>query len=231
MQEITTDLVTGLYREHRVDLDRARHEQRRLRRDDTVMRAQLDDIEAEITYLLLRHAQPETVIEIGSFHGWSTTWILRALRDNDRGQLHSFDLLDEVRRHVPAELAAGRWNFTQGDARGVDRDLIRRADHLFLDADHGRRFARWYVAHLLPEVRAGIAVSVHDVFHGWRAKPFSEGSVVLRWLDEHGIPFFTPARRKAPDVQRRLIALKDELGLGEPVRVSRTNPMIFFRMA
>ena len=231
MQEITTDLVTGLYREHRVDLDRARHEQRRLRRDDTVMRAQLDDIEAEITYLLLRHAQPETVIEIGSFHGWSTTWILRALRDNDRGRLHSFDLLDEVRRHVPAELAAGRWNFTQGDARGVDRDLIRRADHLFLDADHGRRFARWYVAHLLPEVRAGIAVSVHDVFHGWRAKPFSKGSVVLRWLDEHGIPFFTAARRKAPDVQRRLIALKDELGLGEPVRVSRTNPMIFFRMA
>ncbi len=124
MEEITTDLVTDLYREHRADLDRVRHEQRRLRRDDTAMKAQLDDIEAEITYLLLRHARPETVIEIGTFHGWSTTWILRALRDNDRGQLHSFDLLDEVRRHVPA------------------------------------------------------------------------GSVVLRWLDERGIPFFTTARRR-----------------------------------
>ena len=88
----------------------------------------------------------------------------------------------------------------------------------------------WYVVHLFPEVRAGVPVSVHDVFHGWRAKPFSEGSVVLRWLDERGIPFFTTARRKAPDVQQRPIALKDELGLGEPVRVSSTNPMIFFRM-
>ncbi len=60
MEEITTDLVTDLYREHRADLDRVRHEQRRLRRDD---------IEAEITYLLLRHARPETVVEIGTFHG------------------------------------------------------------------------------------------------------------------------------------------------------------------
>jgi predicted O-methyltransferase YrrM len=33
------------------------------------MKAQLDDIEAEITYLLLRHARPETVVEIGTFHG------------------------------------------------------------------------------------------------------------------------------------------------------------------
>ena len=99
---------------------------------------------------------------------------------------------------MPAELAAERWSFTQGDARGMDRDLIRRADHLFLDADHGRRFARWYVVHLFPEVRAGVPVSVHDVFHGWRAKPFSEGSVVVRWLDERGIPFSPPrgARRR-----------------------------------
>jgi len=69
VEEITTDLVTDLYREHRADLDRVRHEQRRLRRNDTAMKAQLDDIEAEITYLLLRHARPETVIEIGTFHG------------------------------------------------------------------------------------------------------------------------------------------------------------------
>ena len=32
-------------------------------------------------------------------------------------------------------------------------------------------------------------------------------------------------------MQQRLIALKDELGLGEPVRVSPTNPMVFFQMA
>ncbi len=69
MEAITTDLVTDLYREHRADLARVRHEQLRLRRDDPAMKAQLDDIEAEITYLLLRHARPETVIEIGTFHG------------------------------------------------------------------------------------------------------------------------------------------------------------------
>lgn len=231
MEEITTDLVAELYREHRADLGRARDEQRRLLRDDPSLKAQLDDIEAEITYLLLRHTRPATVVEIGTFYGWSTTWILRALRDNGHGLLHSFDLVDEVRRHVPPKLGADRWSFTQGDARAVDPALIRRTDHLFIDADHGRRFARWYVAHLLPEVRAGVPVSVHDVFHGWRAKPFSEGSVVLRWLDERGIGHFTAALRRAPDVQRLLSERKAALGLDEPVRTGRTNPMIFFRMA
>ena len=231
MEEITTDLVADLYREYRADLARVRHEQRRLRRDDTAMKAQLDDIEAEITYLLLRHARPETVVEVGTFHGWSTTWILRALRDNDRGQLHSFDLLDEVRRHVPAELAAERWSFTQGDARGMDRDRIPPADHLFLDADHGRRFAR--VVRRAPVPRGPRRGSGECA----RRVPRVARQAVQRGLRGGAVarrarhPVLTTARRKAPDVQQRLIALKDELGLGEPVRVSPTNPMIFFRMA
>ncbi len=229
MEEITTDLVAGLYREYQVDLEQVRQEQRKLRLAAPLMAAQLDDIEAEITYLLLRHTRPEKVVEIGAYHGWSTTWILRALRDNGRGHLHSFDLIAASRRHVPSDLA-GRWNLTEGDARTAGGELLWRADYLFIDADHGRRFARWYLTHLLPELRAGVPVSVHDVFHHRRAKPFSEGSVVLRWLDEQGIPFFTAARRRAPEVQRELVAVKDVLGLGDPVRVSPANPMIFFRM-
>ncbi|MGI9064717.1 MAG: class I SAM-dependent methyltransferase [Pseudonocardiaceae bacterium] len=230
MADITIDLVTGLYREYRGDLEQVRQEQRRLRLTAPSMKAQLDDIEAEITYLLLRHTRPETVVEIGAYHGWSTTWILRALRDNGQGHLHSVDLIAASRRHVPSELTS-RWSLTQGNARAVGGELLRRADYLFIDADHGRRFARWYLVHLLPELRAGVPVSVHDVFHRRRAKPFSEGSVVLRWLDEQRIPFFTAARRRAPRVQRELSAVKDALGLGEPVRVSPANPMIFFRMA
>jgi hypothetical protein len=59
---------------------------------------QLDDVEAELTYLALRDHRPHTVMELGTFQGWSTTWILRALRDNGHGRLHSFDQVDAVLR-------------------------------------------------------------------------------------------------------------------------------------
>ena len=78
---------------------------------------QLDDVEAELTYLALRDHRPDTVMELGTFHGWSTTWILSALRDNGRGHLHSFDRIDNVLRTVPAELAADRWTFVHGRRR------------------------------------------------------------------------------------------------------------------
>src|SRR6201991_302786 len=81
------------------------------------MTPQLDDLEAEITYLLLRAIKPAGVVELGTFHGWSTTWILSALRDNGFGHLHSFDLIDNVVRNVPAELVADRWTFVMGDIK------------------------------------------------------------------------------------------------------------------
>jgi hypothetical protein len=72
-------------------------------------------------------------------------------------------------------------------------------------------------------------VSVHDVYHFRTTLPLHEGKVVVRWLDEHGVPFFTPSRAKARDVYAALTALRNELGLS-PVRGPGNNPMIFFEM-
>ena len=137
-------------------------------------------------------------MELGTFQGWSTTWILRALRDNGHGHLHSFDQVDAVLRTVPADLADGRWTFVPGDVAANLARVPRDLGYLFVDADHGRRFARWYLAHLFPLVAAGTPVSVHDVFHLRWARPWSEGTEVLRWLAERDTAWFTAARRHAP---------------------------------
>ncbi|WP_411122169.1 class I SAM-dependent methyltransferase [Streptomyces sp. x-19] len=231
MDTITTDHVAALYGKYEDDLRAARDAQRRLLADrGPSMKAQLDDYEAEITYLLLRDLRPEVVVEIGTFHGWSTTWLLRALRDNGTGRLHSFDIVDHVVRTVPAELAEDRWSFTKGDVRRHLEAVPTEVDYLFIDADHGARFAHWYVDNLFPGVPAGTPTSVHDVFHGRRPKPFSEGSVIVKWLAEKNIGFFTPSTAKAPEVTRQLAAVKAELGLDEPVRHSDHNPMIYFNL-
>jgi hypothetical protein len=192
------------------------------------MTPQLDDLEADITYLLLRAIKPATVVELGTFHGWSTTWILSALRDNGTGTLHSFDLIDDVQRNVPADLADGRWAFHHGDIRATLAHVPADTGYLFVDAAHTARFARWYIQNLFPLVPAGTPASVHDVFHFRVPLPLHEGRVVVRWLDAHGVSWFTPSRARARLAYEELTELRRMLEL-PPVRGAGDNPMIFFQ--
>lgn len=230
MREIDLGYVAGLYREFAGELAAVGKQQRAYAEAmGARVTPQLDDLEAEITYLLLRAVRPAVVMELGTFHGWSTSWILSALRDNGVGHLHSFDIVDNVRRNVPADLAAGRWTFVQGDVRRTVGQVPDGVGYLFVDAAHSGRFARWYLANLFPRVPAGIPVSVHDVYHFPVTLPLHEGRVVVRWLDARRTPFFTPSRAKARATYNTLNALRTELGLA-PVRGAGTNPMIFFTM-
>lgn len=191
---------------------------------------QLDDLEAEITYLLIREFRPKCIVEIGTYHGWSTSWILSALRDNGSGHLYSFDLIDNVARNTPPELAKNRWTFIKADIRFSLDKLPKNIDYLFIDAAHNGNFARWYIANLIPKVAADTPTSVHDVFHGRRAFPFTEGRAVLKWLKNTNTSYFTASAAKTPDVYQKLNDLKKDLGLEKLVKRGRDNPMIFFRL-
>jgi len=220
--------LVRLYRTYADDLRIAREAQRELL-TQYPLKPKLDDIEAELTYLAIREARPSTVVELGSFHGWSTTWILRALRDNGEGRLVSFDRVDHARRNVPPSLSEGRWTFVSGDARLHLHRLPPAPGYVFVDAAHTARFARWYTERVLPRLAAGTPVSVHDVFHGRRPWPGSEGRVLLRWLGERGIGWVTASAAADPDLHERLVGLKRKLGLSAPVHGSHRNPMLFFQ--
>jgi predicted O-methyltransferase YrrM len=222
--------VCELYREYASDLAIVGKAQRRYTEATRpTMTPQLDDLEAEITYLLLRATKPAAVVELGTFHGWSTSWILNALRDNGSGHLHSFDLIDNVVRNLPNELTEGRWTFVGGDIKETVEQVPPDTGYLFVDAAHTSRFARWYLDHLFPRVPADSTVSVHDVYHFRTTLPLHEGRVVVRWLDGRGVPFFTPSRAKARANFDELNALRNELGL-RAIRGDGDNPMIFFTM-
>lgn len=191
-----------------------------------LLKPQLDDIEAEATYLLVREFRPRTVVEIAPDGGWSTTWLLAALRDNGSGRLFSYDLFDHSTRTVPQELAKGRWTFAQGDVTSPLTVLPPRIDYLFLDCAHSADFARWYIRELFPRLAPGTPVSIHDIFP---ASP-GESRVVRRWLLEQGVDYFTTAPAAAPDVYDRLIRVKRQLGIDEPIHDSRRNPMVYFQV-
>lgn len=193
-------------------------------------RPKFDDVEAELTYLLVRTLRPAVVLEIAPYYGWSTTWLLQALKGNGAGQLHSYDIIDHSRRNVPADLAQGRWHFTLGDVRNTLTAIPGDVGYLFLDAAHTAEFARWYLEDLFPRLRAGTPVGVHDVFRGPDLPPMEESVVLLEWLERRRVPYFTAAPSRSRETYDRIVALKRELGLAEPIHDSIKNPMVFFRL-
>ena len=189
------------------------------------LKPQLDDIEAEISYLLVRELRPESVVEIAPDGGWSTTWLLAALRDNGHGSLRSFDRYDHCTRTVPAALAAGRWSFVRGDIRQQLHRLPRRIDYLFMDCAHTSGFARWYLRELFPRLVPGASISIHDIFPERRG----ESQVVRDWLEVREVPWFTASPLAAPAIHAHLEGVKRGLGLHQPIHDSHKNPMIFLR--
>lgn len=225
---VDLDTVLGLYRKHADALGAARDAQRALLSANRGLRPKLDDVEAELTYLFVREARPSRIVEIGTFHGWSTSWLLRALADNGTGRLHSYDIVDHVLGTVPGDLSGDRWTFHHGDVRAATTLAPPAIGYLFVDAAHTARFARWYVDALLAKVPPGTPVSVHDVYHRRRAGRFSEGRVVLDWLSRRGAGHFTASAKAAPHAFREISAQKRALGLGDAVHQAAPNPMIFF---
>lgn len=238
---ITTDYIISLYRRYADDLAAVRRQQRRFHRrhDNVVVRRlrklrlrrymlfpALDDLEAEITYLLLREKRPRVVVEISPNAGWSTTWVLSALRDNGQGALWSFDLHDTSTHFVPRALGRDRWHFVQGDARETARSAPP-FDYLFLDSDHGKEFAEWYCRVLLPQARPGTIISVHDVFHSER--PSEEGLVVQSWLEERGLPYWTVAGAANKEAEQAILKERSCLGFDVVVHpLGHSNSMMFF---
>ncbi len=257
MTELTLDFVVRLYREHAAALHSVRAAQRRLyaQRSDARLerfapyrwtaallrraglpahykhrfRPKFDDIEAELTYLLVRSLRPEVVLEIAPYYGWSTTWLLQALRDNGAGRLHSYDLVDYSRWTIPADLAGDRWRFTQADICNCLDRLPRDVGYVFLDAAHTAEFARWYLESLFPRLAPGTLVGVHDIFRG-ELPPMAESLVLREWLERRGIRYFTAAPGGPDAAYERIVAVKQQLGLAEPIHDSTKNPMVFFRL-
>ncbi|MFX0142112.1 MAG: class I SAM-dependent methyltransferase, partial [Candidatus Hodarchaeota archaeon] len=124
----------------------------------------LDDIEAEIVYLLIREFKPENIVEISPGSGWSSSWILNAIKDNKHGNLYSYDIIDKAQKFLPKNLASYSWNFFQGDIKKNLNKLPDKIDYLFIDSDHSAKFCLWYIEKLFPKLKNNTLISVHDVF-------------------------------------------------------------------
>jgi predicted O-methyltransferase YrrM len=115
------------------------------------------------TYVLCRILKPKIVVETGVEMGVSTAFILKALEDNNLGQLYSIEISrflpngEEVGCIVPTNLRH-RWNLVIGNSLKVLPTLCRQVypiDIFIHDSEHTYKtmFAEYSL--VWPNIRVG----------------------------------------------------------------------------
>jgi predicted O-methyltransferase YrrM len=142
------------------------------RSDPFAPRWAADSLLARCCYLACRLLEPSVVIETGVAYGVSSAFILRALKENGSGVLHSVDL-PPLRREaeefwgiaVPDALE-GRWIIHRGSSGRVLPGLLEDAGavDLFLhDSLHTYRNMRRELETVWPRLRTGGVILADDV--------------------------------------------------------------------
>lgn len=205
--------VNSWYAEFGHDLERVRAKAR-----TWSGKPQSDDIEMAISYLRIRATKPKAVWECAPADGWSSLFILQALRDNEEGELFSFGLesQDEVfgrMRECCPELMDGwkyregklegfvdSYNFTQGTGGFADTygfHEVPSPNYIYLDALHNFEFGQMYGNVLLRKVPGHVYVSMHDSYRdGWSTSSQLEKKLFARH-----------PHRPMPETQGALLAL------------------------
>jgi len=189
----------------------------------------MDDLEAEMVYLLIREFKPGVLVEVGSGIGYSTAWIIHAINDNRKGTLYTFDLTDIATLTIPLDLKKDCWHFFCGNAKENLGELPEEINFLLIDAEHTKAFAEWYIKELFPRLASGAVVCVHDVFR--KATPSEEGLEVLGWLIANGLDYFSVARAKHRPIFERVLKMRGKCGIGGWIhKRSLKNTMLLFQV-
>lgn len=132
-------------------------------------------------YILVRHHEPDVVIETGSYFGHSTLYILSGISKNNSGILHTFDAHPneigwypdlppdfEIGYMVPDGLT-DNWTLHNGEINDNLRPKLNEIgdiDFFFHDSNHSEPHKRFEYKlakeHLVP----GGIIASHDVGHG-----------------------------------------------------------------
>lgn len=147
--------------------------------------------ELSCLYLLVRLIKPNRVVETGVKLGASSTYILRALEDNEKGKLYSIDLpshdLPQGKESgclVPEELR-DRWDLRIGDAKEMLVPLLKEigeVDFFVHDSLHTYNHMMWEYKNIWLYLRDGGLFLSHDVFEN-EAFPDFMKEANISWTD------------------------------------------------
>ncbi len=115
--------------------------------------------------------QPKTIVELGTFRGYSTSWLILGTLLNQAGHVHAFEVFKEGyygdmwydRFGLPKkdffyhEIPGGIWNFAS--------EVPEKIDLIFHDTDHNAGPSEKEMALLIPRLSVGGLILIDDMLH------------------------------------------------------------------
>jgi hypothetical protein len=135
-------------------------------------------LETEVLYALVRGLKPSRIVEISPNKGFTSFVMLGALKKNDKpAELLSFDIIANS-EGLDCDGVVKR-KLTVGDARDMSLDVIDECDFLFIDSEHTYEFAAWYCDNIIPRLRPGTLIWIHD----WNSVNTKDNPEIIRVLE------------------------------------------------
>jgi predicted O-methyltransferase YrrM len=152
-------------------------------------------VDAEVLYATIRSLKPGRMLELGS--GFSTLVSLQAHRANAReGHKTAYRIFDPYAgdhiRMDAAELAIIE-RLPATEVPLAEFASLEGGDLLFIDTTHTVRAAgevNYLVLEVLPRLRPGVVVHVHDVFLPWEYPRFWMEGLRRQWAEQYLLQAF-----------------------------------------
>ena len=131
--------------------------------------------DGKILYNLCKELKPKTTLEIGTYHGFSSAYLLSAIKDNNYGFLYSvdprikhikiayehlknisedFELMEAFSAYIPSKYISCDY--------AVELTWDKSIDFLFVDGDHSTKSALSDLTKYEPYVNKGGLILCHD---------------------------------------------------------------------
>lgn len=110
--------------------------------------------------------KPNTILEVGTGHGYSTAWLLLGVNENNQGRVHTFDT--EERIPLAWELANVNTERLNQYVKAFplnDMNSIPMIDFAFHDAGHRYEFVKKDIDAILPKLDKRAVIFIHDVYY------------------------------------------------------------------
>jgi len=152
-----------------------------------------NEFESRILYSLICGMRVKKIVEFSPCKGFSSSVMIDALDARESfdipskvlAEIYSYDLVDDSLQ-VDRDKDFIRRKLTVGDVKEtLDPKLVAECDLLFIDSDHTAPFAEWYMKEIVPMVRPGVPIWVHD----WECtfRESKEAKVVIKRGFETGM--------------------------------------------
>ena len=164
-------------------------------------------IQGKFLEMLSYMISPVSVLEIGTYTGYSAICLARGLKSG--GQLHTIEINDELNgmstRYFALAGVADRLTLHTGRAQDVIPKLDRTFDLVFIDGDK-REYCEYYDI-VFDKVRTGGFIIADNVLWGGRI----EGEEAMKDPQTRGLVLFNEKVRNDHRVEKVVLPLRDGL--------------------